>query len=91
MKNETFIKANKVFNGTLRKNKSEGHDTSKPIKFIQQKDVEKLYDKYLIPGLAKADTEILQHKVFFDLLYYTGHHGKEGLRKLKKDSFEIKT
>ena len=41
--------------------------------------------------MARGNTEILQHKVFFDLLFYTGRCGKEGLRKLKKDSFQIKT
>ena len=72
MKNDIFIKANNVFNGSLRKNKTEGNDISQPIKYIQQKDVERVYNEYFIPSLAKSDTEILQHEVFFDLLYYTG-------------------
>ena len=35
------------------------------------------------------DTEILLHKVFFDIMYYTGRRGKEGLRNLCKSSFKV--
>ena len=55
-----------------------------------QPDLDKLFDEYFIPGLAKGNTEILMHKVFFDIMFYTGRRGKEGLRSLQKDSFEIK-
>ena len=71
MKNEVFQKTNKVFKGQLSKNKNDGLDVSKPIKYIPKQDIEKLYDTYFMPGLANGDTEILQHKVFFDLLYFT--------------------
>lgn len=54
-------------------------------------DLDKLYDTYFIPGLTAGNVEILQHKVFFDLLYYTSRRGKEGLRNLKKEYFELKT
>ena len=30
------------------------------------------------------------HKVFFDVIYYTGRRGKEGLRELTKSSFDVK-
>ena len=30
------------------------------------------------------------HKVFFDVMLHTGCHGKEGLRSLNKNSFEVK-
>ena len=54
-------------------------------------DIEKLYSGYFLPGLAKGDTQVLQYKVFFDLIYHTSKHGKEGPRQLRKDSFDIKT
>ena len=50
----------------------------------------KLYNNYFIPGLANGNTEILLHKVFFNIVYFTGTRGKEGLRSLRKDSFAIK-
>lgn len=40
--------------------------------------------------MAAGNVEVLQHKVFFDILYLTGRRGKEGLRKLSKDSFQLK-
>lgn len=52
--------------------------------------MEKMYNEYLIPGVTKGDTEILQHKVFVDLVYYMGRCGKEGLRPLQKTWFSVK-
>ena len=37
------------------------------------------------------DPETLIHKIYLDISFYTGRYGREGLRKLRKDSFEIKT
>ena len=48
------------------------------------------FNEYFLVGLCKGDTEILLHKVFFDIIYYTGRCGKEGLRSLMKSSFQIK-
>ena len=39
---------------------------------------------------TKLVSKCLQLKVYFDISYYTGKRGVEGLRKLKKDSSEIK-
>lgn len=90
MQNETFQNTNRVFCRVLRDNKEQGLDTSKPKSSILPGDLEKLYEEYFLPGLADENVEILQHKVFFDLLYFTSRRGKEGLRKLKKEYFEVK-
>lgn len=37
-----------------------------------------------------CNSQILQEKVFFDLIYHTGRRGKEGLRSLTKSSFNLK-
>lgn len=90
MHNDTFQNANSVFSGVLRDNKEKGFDVSKPKTGISQADLNKLYDKYLLPGIEQENTEVLQHKVFFDLIYYTARRGKEGLRALKKEYFQVK-
>ena len=36
------------------------------------------------------DPHCLQHKVYFDIAYFMGKCGKEGLRELKKSSFILK-
>ena len=90
MWNETFQNANSVFKGQLHQNKELGLDMSRSRKAIPKEDIEKIDSNYFMPFLAAANTEILQQKVFFELMYYTGHHGKEGLRALKKQDFELK-
>lgn len=89
MHNNSFQNANKVFVGVLRTNKENGLDVRKPKQPISKHDLEKLYEEYLIPGMDN-DTEILQYKVFVDLVYFMGRRAKEGLRQLQKSWFEIK-
>lgn len=89
MHNECFQNANKVFVGVLKTNKRNGLDVRKPKKAITKADLEKLYEHYLIPGAASGDTEILQFKVFVDLVYLMGRHAKEGLWQLQKNWFKI--
>ena len=86
MQNETFQNANQVFKGKLHRDKQDGLDTSHSKKEMTKADLEKLYNNYLIPGLHHGDTEILLHKVFFDIMYFTGRHGKEGLKSFNKKS-----
>lgn len=91
MHNACFQNANKVFVGVLCTNKAKGLDKCKPKIPISKPDLEKLYDNYMLPGVERGDTKVLQHKVFFDLVYLMGRRGKEGLRKLQKDWFYIGT
>ena len=91
MSDRQFLQANKVFSGRLRDNKEKGFDTSKPRMAIEQEDLKKLFKNYFTPAMTKLDTHVLVQKVFFDMIYYTGCRGKEGLRQLNKTSFVIKT
>ena len=92
MENSEFKQANLVFSGQLRDNKSKGLDVSKPREAIEQEDLQKLFKNYFEPAMKNdpVNTEILMHKVFFDIIYYTGRRGKEGLHALNKKSFDIK-
>lgn len=89
MHNPIFQNANKVFYGHMRVNKQKGLDVSRPKEPISQADLEKVYE-YFQAGLVNGDLQILQHKVFFDLMYFTGRRGKQGLWDLTKDSFALK-
>lgn len=91
MRNDTFQNANSVFTGVLRHNKQQGFDNSHRRTAISKADLNKVYNEYFLPGLAADNPEILLHKVFFDLIYYLGRRGKEGLREIQKDWFETKT
>ena len=81
MENAEFKQANLVFTGRMRDNKEKGLDTSQPKEPIAQEDMEKLFKKYFLPAMQNepVNTEILLHKVFFDIIYYT----------VDKKSFEI--
>lgn len=90
MNDRQFQNANKVFSGVLRVNKQNGLDVRKPKVPISEEDITKLYDAYFLPGLKAGNSEILMHKVFFDVVYYLSRRAKEGLHKLRKNSFEFK-
>ena len=80
MNDRVFLQANKVFTGRLRDNKEKGNDKSKPRVAIDQEDLETLFKNYFTPAMQTLDTYVLVQKIFFDIIYYTGRRGKEGLR-----------
>ena len=91
MNDRIFTQANLVLTGQLRDNKEKGLDTAAPRNSIEKEDVERLFKEYFSKCVRdKIDTEILLHKVFWDIMYYRGRRGKEGLRKLSKKFFVIK-
>ena len=90
MQDQEFMQANKVFTGRMRDNKEKGLDVSQPREAIDQQDMEKLFNEYFKIGIQNGNTQVLLHKVFFDVIYYTGRRGKEGLRELTKYSIDIK-
>ena len=90
MNDPDFLPANKVFSGRMRDNKEKGFDVSKPRESIDQQDLNKLFNEYFKPAVETMNTQLLLHKVFFDIVYYTGRRAKEGLRELSKSSFDIK-
>ena len=91
MNDREFTQANLVFTGRLRDNKDKGLDTSSPHTPIEKEDLQRLFTEYFAQAVGdQINTEVFLHKVFFDIMYYTGRRGKEGLRKLSKRSFEVK-
>ena len=91
MNDAPFLPANKVFTSRMRENKEKGLDVSKPRESIDQDDLNILFENYFKPGVERGDTYVLFLKVLFDILYYTGCHGEEGLRELNKKLFDVKT
>ncbi len=86
MRGEDFQSANKVFCGKLRENKKAGRDVTKHHEPIPPNEIDKIYESYFLPYMDQSP-EVLQHKVFFDITYYFGNRGREGLRELKRNSF----
>ena len=76
MQDQEFLQANKVFTGRMRDNKEKGNDIAQPRRSIDQEDLDKLFNEYFTFSMQMTNTEILLHKVFFDVVYYTGRRGK---------------
>ena len=92
MSDKLFTQANLVFTGRLRENKEKGLDVAQPRTSMEKEDIEKLFQQYFPQTTGdKLNTQVLLHKVFFDIMYFTGRRGKEGLRSLSKDSFIVKS
>ena len=71
----------------LRLNKQSGHDTSKQHTAISPADLNLLYENHL--NYWQKCPLHLQHKVWFDIMYYMGRRGQEGMHKFTKTSFAI--
>ena len=74
------------FIGNLHDQKERGLDKSCRRLPISQENIDKIY---FTPHYTN-DPRCLQHKIYFDIAFFMGKHGQEGLRQLKKDSFELK-
>lgn len=80
-----FMSSNHVFDGYLKMNKEEGGDTTTHKAPITDGDWKKLHNS---DTMATNTPTTLQNKVFVNMLTHFGKRGREGLRILKKDSFE---
>lgn len=83
-----FTAANQVFTGRLKINRADGNDTTKHKAVIEAGDIAKMYESHT---LSNANPVALQNKVFFEISLHFLRRAKEGLRELRKDSFEIRT
>ena len=83
---EEFNVANRVFKGVSRQNKKEGHSTVSPKRPLSTKEVAKIYENYFDPKFEN-DPVVLQHKLFFELVFFLGRRGLEGLQDMKKEDF----
>lgn len=83
MHDPEFRSSNTVFSGNLRMQKEQGlHKTTERVP-LSRAEIQTMYENYIIPHFDN-DPKCLQHKVWFDLVYYMGRHGKEKLCELKK-------
>ena len=86
-KDSEFLQANRILKGKQRIRREDGEDTKQSKKWVKHSDLEKMY-KFITAN--RNDPETPMHKVFLDMVFYTGRRGREGLRKLTKKSFEVK-
>ena len=83
-KDHIFKAAHIVFKGYMANIRDEGKHHSQPKPTIDRNDANKLYKVFM-------DTpNSLQHWVFYELCMHFGRRGREGLRLLRKGSFQLK-
>ena len=75
--------------GNLRDQKEKGFDKSRHHPPLPREHLYQIYTNYFIPHYTN-DPLCLQHKVYFDMAFFLGKRGQEGLRQLKKNSFALK-
>ena len=83
-----FFHANKVLRGQQRIQKDQNDEKLASTKWVAKADLDKMYT-FICKNLD--DSETLAQKVYLDIAFYTGRRGREGLIKLRIDSFAIKT
>ena len=75
-----------MYKGKLKEIKTSGKDITKHKSPLSEEDMSKLR----VHLKSHMNTpKGLQEKVMFDVLYFFGRRGREGLRELKRDSFEF--
>ena len=79
-----FKQANNVFKGQLKTLKIQGMDKTQHKSSISDSDLKTLQQHF---SQCKHTPKCLQDKVLFDILFFFGRRGREGLRNFKTDSF----
>ena len=87
MTSAQFKQANNVFKGQLKANRCSGLDKTQHITAITDNDMTRI-KTHLMHNTQTPKG--LQDKVLFDILFFFGCRGREGLRDLKRDSFVFK-
>ena len=82
---ESFRQANLTYSGYICKLRRQNLEKTKHKATILEEDVAKLYE-HVFDETAQG----LQRRVFLEVCLHFGRRGREGLRSLRKDSFEIK-
>ena len=78
-----------IYVGYLRQQKEKGYDKRRRHLPLSRHHLDQIHSNYFMPHWDN-DLKCLQHKVYFDIAFFLGKRGQEGLRQLKKDSFALK-
>ena len=69
--------------------KEKGLDKRRHHPPLSRDHIDQIFTNYFIPHWNN-DPRCLQHKVYFDIAFFLGKRGQEGLCQLKKQSFALK-
>ena len=84
-----FVEVNKMFQVVTVLNKDEGHGEVESLPSIEPEDL-KLIGTYFENNMqGPPNPLLLQEIVLFNIIYYMGHRGRQNLRRMKINTFEI--
>ena len=89
-KNEWLFTQFSLIPGNVKVQKQKGFHNPGSHRPISQQHVEKMYTDYFERHFDN-DPWCLQHKVYFEIAFFLGKRGFEGLRDLKKGNFAVHT
>ena len=84
-----FIHANEIFQGLLKINKSKGRGTVVHKKPLSNEDLENLFNYFKESMSKPPNAQKLQEILLFYIIYFTGRRGRENLRVMKKNTFQV--
>ena len=84
-KDREFTTANNMLKAQLKVNRVEGRDESVHKKAIPEGDMDHIFNR-----MTLSNPSDLQMRIFMDIMVHFGRRGREGLRELRRDSFQNK-
>ena len=87
--NETFIQANEMFRGVTKEGRRKGRGSCDHKPPITPEDMEKLSNYFTENMRGPPNAKFLQEIVLFNIIYFMGRRGRENLRSMTKDTFNI--
>ena len=89
--NQSFIQANEMFKGVTKVGRKQGRGSVDHKNAISDEDFEKLSHYFTTNIQGPPNAKFLQDLILFNIIYYMGRRGRENLRQMKKDTFQIST
>ena len=85
----SFTKCNEMFKGVTKKGKCEGRGEIDSHPPIEPEDLEKINEYFIQNMRGRPDAKKLQEMLLFYIIYYGGRRGRENLRNMKINTFEV--
>ena len=89
--NDAFMKANENFQAVTRDGKIKGRGETQAKQPILDTDMSKLSSYFVQNVQGPPNAKLLQEMVLFNIIYYGGRRGRENLREMNVDMFQIET
>ena len=84
-----FIQANEMLKGVAKVGRKEGRGSTEHKPAISEGDLSKLSEYFMTNMPGPPNAKYLQELVLFNIIYFMGRRGRENLRQMQKNTFQI--